>query len=54
MPVFGLAALILAILAITRSLGCRHDGLLANMALWFALGVFAIPLLMALSCFFSP
>ncbi len=54
MPVFGVAIILLAILAISRRLGFRCDGFVANLALWFCVGVLAVPLLAALSCFCAP
>jgi len=50
MPIFLLAVAILVVLLITSRMGMSNQGCLAQLALWFALGVLVVPLLLVVSC----
>lgn len=48
MAVFLLAFLLLALLSLTGGLGFRTNSTVAQVALWFALGTLAVPILLLL------
>ena len=54
MPIFVLALVILALLLANANRGGSNQGCLAQLGLWFAVGVLLVPLLVVASCFCRP
>lgn len=54
MPVFLFALLIIIVLLINVRLGGSNQGCLAQLGLWFVVGVLLVPLLAVVSCLCRP